>query len=68
MEIGIKVTVIWENRKNLNLFTENEDLVEFTLGELYQDQDDTKKFLNEIKQKENDVCVCIFGQRTRRLN
>ena len=59
MEIGIKVTVIWENRKNLNLSTENEDLVEFTLGELYQDQDDTKNFLHEIKQKENDVCVSV---------
>ena len=59
MEIGIKVTVIWENRKNLNLFTENENLVEFTLGELYQDQDNTKNFLHEIKQKENDVCVSV---------
>ena len=47
LEIEIKVTVIWENKKNLRIFAEKVDSVQFTLGEPYQD--DTKTFLHEIK-------------------
>ena len=47
LEIEIKVTVIWENKKNLKIFTEKVGWVQFTLGEPYQD--DTKNFLREIK-------------------
>ena len=47
LEIEIKVTVIWENKKNLKIFAEKVDLVQFTLSELYQD--DTKIVLHEIK-------------------
>ena len=54
LEIVIKVTVIWENKKNLKIFA---DSVQFMLGEPYQD--DTKIFLLEIKRKENDVCVSL---------
>ena len=57
LEIEIKVNVIWENKKNLKTFAEKVDLVQFTLGEPYQD--DTKKILHEIKRKENDVCVSV---------
>ena len=57
LEIEIKVTVIWENKKNLKIFAEKVDSVQFTLGERYQD--DTKKFLHEIKRKKNDVCVSV---------
>ena len=51
----IKVTIIWENKKSLKIFAEKVDLVQFMLSEPCQD--DTKKFLHEIKRKENDVCV-----------
>ena len=37
--------------------------MEFTVGELYQDQDNTKKFLHEIKQKENDACVSVSSDK-----
>ena len=57
LEIEIKGTVIWENRKNLKIFTEKVDSVQFTLGEPYQN--DTKKFLHEIKRKKNDVFVSV---------
>ena len=57
LEIEIKVTVIWENKKNLKIFAEKVDLVQFTLGKSCQD--DTKKFLHEIKRKENDICVSL---------
>ena len=57
LEIEIKVTVIWENKKNLKIFGEKVDLVQFTLGEPYQE--DTKNFLHEIKQKGNNVCVSV---------
>ena len=57
LEIEIKVTVIWENKKNLKIFAEKADSVQFTLGEPYQD--DTKIFLHEIRRKENDVCVSV---------
>ena len=57
LEIEIGVTVICENKKNLKIFAEKVDSVQFTLGEPYQD--DTKKFLHEIKRKENDVCVSV---------
>ena len=30
LEIEIKVTVIWENKKNLNIFAEKVGLVQFT--------------------------------------
>ena len=43
LEIVIKVTVIWENKKNLKIFAVS---VQFTLREPYQD--DTKKILLEI--------------------
>ena len=42
LEIEIKVTVIWENKNNLIIFTEKVDSVQFTLGESYQN--DTKKY------------------------
>ena len=58
LEIEIKVAVIWDNKKNLNIFAEKVDSVQFTLGETCQD--DTKKFFHEIKRKENDVCVCLY--------
>ena len=57
MEIETKATVIWENKKNLKIFAEKVDSVQFTLGKPYQD--DTKKFFHEIKRKENDVCVSV---------
>ena len=57
LEIEIEVAVIWENKKNLKIFTEKVDSVQFTLGEPYQDN--TKKCLHEIKRKENDVCVSV---------
>ena len=57
LEIEIKVTVIWGNKKNLKIFTEKVDSVQLTLGEPYQD--DTKKSLHEIKRKENDVPVSV---------
>ena len=40
--LQIKVTVIWENKKNLKIFAEKVDSVQFMLGEAYQD--DTKIF------------------------
>ena len=61
LEIEIKVTVIWENKKNLKIFAEKVDSVKFTLGEPYQD--DTKFFFHEIKRKENDVCVSVFSDK-----
>ena len=57
LKTEIKVTVISENKKNLKIFAEKVNLVQFTLGEPHQD--DTKKFLHEIKRKENDVCVSV---------
>ena len=57
LEIEIKVTVIWENKKNLKIFAEKVDSVQFTLGEPCQD--DTKKILHEIERKENDVFVSV---------
>ena len=57
LEIEIKVTVIWENKKNLKILTEKVDSVQLTLGELCQD--DTKNFLHEIKWNVNDVCVSV---------
>ena len=57
LEIEIEVTVIWENKKNLKIFPEKVDSVQFTLGEPYQD--DTKIFFHEIKRKENDVCMSV---------
>ena len=57
LEIEIKVTVIRENKKNLKIFAEKVDSVQFNLGKPYQD--DTKIFLHEIKRKENDVCVSV---------
>ena len=57
LEIETKVTLIWENKKNLKIFAEKVDSVQFTLGELYQDN--TKKFLHKIKRKENDICVSM---------
>ena len=42
LEVEIKVSVIWENKKNLKIFAEKVDTVQFTLGEPCQD--DTKKF------------------------
>ena len=57
LEVEIKVAVIWENKKNLKIFAEKVDSVQFTLGEPYQD--DTKKILHEIERKENDVCVSV---------
>ena len=57
LEIEIKVTVIWENKNNLEIFTKKVDSVQFMLGEPYQD--DTKKILHEIKRKENNVCVSV---------
>ena len=59
LEIEIKVAVIWDNKKNLNIFAEKVDSVQFTLGETCQD--DTKNFFHEIKRKENDVCVSVFS-------
>ena len=59
--IEIKVIVIWENKKNLKIFAEKVDSVQFTLGEPYQD--DTKKFLHEIKRKENDVPVSVSSDK-----
>ena len=47
LKIEIKLTVIWENKKNLKIFAEKVHSVQFTLGELYQDN--TKNFLHEIK-------------------
>ena len=41
-----------KTKKNLKIFAEKVDSVQFTLGEPYQD--DTKFFLHEIKPKEND--------------
>ena len=64
LEIEIKATVIWENKKNLKIFAEKANSVQFTLGEPYQN--DNKNFLHKIKRKENDVCESIFGQRNRR--
>ena len=61
LEIEIKVTLIWENKKNLKIFAEKVDSVQFTLGELYQD--DTIKFLHKIKRKENDVCVSMSSDK-----
>ena len=46
LEIEIKVTVIWEHKKNLKIFAEKVNSVQFTLGEPYQD--DTKKIVHEI--------------------
>ena len=57
LKTEIKVTVISENKKNLKIFAEKVNLVQFTLGEPHQD--DTKKILHEIKRKENDVCVSV---------
>ena len=57
LKIEIKLTVIWENKKNLKIFAEKVHSVQFTLGEPYQDN--TKNFLHEIKWKENDVCVFV---------
>ena len=57
LEIEMKVTVIWENKKNLKIFAENVDSLQFTLGEPYQD--DAKKILHEIKGKENDACMSV---------
>ena len=57
LEIEIKVTVIWENKKNLKIFAEKVDSVQFMLDEPCQD--DTKNLLHEIKRKENDVCVSV---------
>ena len=57
LEIEIKVTVIWENKKNLKIFAEKVDLVQFTFGEPYQDN--TKNFLHEIKRQENNVYVSV---------
>ena len=47
LQIEIKVTFIWENKKNLKIFAEKVDLLQFTLGEPYQDN--AKKVLHEIK-------------------
>ena len=47
LKIEIKLTVIWENKKNLKIFAEKVHSVQFTLGEPYQDN--TKNFLHEIK-------------------
>ena len=33
LEIEIKVTVIWKNKKNLKILTEKVDSLQFTLGE-----------------------------------
>ena len=35
LEIEIKVPFIWEKKKNLRIFTEKVDSVQFTLGEPY---------------------------------
>ena len=61
LEIEIKVTVLWENKKNLKIFAEKVDSVQFTLGEPYQD--DTKRNLHEIQRKENDVCVSVCSEK-----
>ena len=61
LEIEAKVTVIWENEKNLKIFAEKVDWVQFTLDEPYQD--DTKNFLHEIKRKENDICVLVSSDK-----
>ena len=57
LEIEIKASVIWENKKNLKILAEKVVSVQFTLGEPYQD--DTKKTVHKIKRKENDVCVSV---------
>ena len=57
LEIEIKVTIIWKIKKSLKIFAEKVDLVHVTLGEPCQD--DTKKFLHQIRRKENDVCVSV---------
>ena len=57
LEIEIKASVIWENKKNLKILAEKVVSVQFTLGEPYQD--DTKKTVHQIKRKENDACVSV---------
>ena len=57
LEIEIKASVIWENKKNLKIFAEKVVSVQFALGEPYQD--DTKKTVHQIKRKENDACVSV---------
>ena len=63
MEIEIKVTVIWKNKKNLKIFTEKVDSVQFTLDEfsivqirlyLY----DTKKFFAR-NQAKGERCMSV---------
>ena len=53
LEIEIKATVIWENKKNLKIFAEKANSVQFTLGEPYQN--DNKNFLHKIKRKEKET-------------
>ena len=61
LEIEIKATVIWENKKNLKIFAEKANSLQFTLGEPYQN--DTKNFLHKIKRKENDVCESVSSDK-----
>ena len=54
LEIEIKVTVIWENKKNLEYSLKKQMN---HVGEPHED--DTKKILHGIKRKESDVCISV---------
>ena len=68
LEIEIKVPFIWENKKNLRIFTEKVDSVQFTLGEPYWDN--TKKFCMESnKRRTMHVCLYLWTKnQTIKLN
>ena len=57
LKIEIKVTVICENKKNLKIFVDKIDSVQFTWGEPYHD--DTKKILHEKHQAKIERCTCV---------
>ena len=59
LEIETKVTVIWENKKNLKIFAEKVDSVQFTLGEPTRT---ILKFFCMKSSERRTMYVCLYLQ------
>ena len=67
LEIEIKVTVIWENKKNLKIFAEKVDSVQFTLGETYRTIPE-KFYIKSSERRTMHVCLYLRTKSQIKLN